>query len=47
MLKDWFVGTTRRIKGQLIERRYGYFRVLVTGKIIHATTMAELESKVK
>ena len=44
MLDNWFIGTSRRINGVLIMRHYGYFREVVSGKIIHASTLAQLKS---
>ena len=46
-LKDWFVGTNRRIAGQLVERHYDYFQVVVTGQIVHANSLEELEERIK
>lgn len=46
-LKDWFVGTNRRVAGQLVERHYDYFQVVVTGQIVHANSLEELEERIK
>lgn len=45
-MKDWFIGTSRRINGVLVMRHYGYFRILVSGRIVHADTLAKLEKEV-
>lgn len=45
-MKDWFIGTSRRINGVLVMRHYGYFRILVSGRIVHADSIAKLEKEV-
>ncbi|MBQ6436762.1 hypothetical protein IJJ27_04395 [bacterium] len=46
-LKDWFIGTTRRVTGELIERHYGYFVHVISGRIVHASSIKELEQEIK
>lgn len=46
-MSDWFVGTTRRIAGQLIMRHYGYFEIVVSGRIVHADDIYELVREIK
>ena len=46
-LKDWFIGTTRRVSGELIERHYGYFVHVISGRIVHASSIKELEQEIK